>query len=278
MKIWWLDYHPAYDTVDLEDYEEAMAIRERISGIASLSQEWTSFKAVLDRKNKHADIVGQFGGALTVTRRAMEVLSELPDLPVEFLPLNCPDGDYFVMNVLNGLDAVDPSNSKEYRTGSGRLSRYDELALRQDVVQGHDLFRIRMHEGDTVIPNIYISDRLKAIVEANLEGYQLIEIWDSEFSWQEKEAKYNAMCKEVDNSLQLTFPFGKAIKFVQKNKGQLALSGKWALKAREDNEILLGSLNLDGTYAWINPAFYPPIILYMVWGVVEKPKKKFFIF
>lgn len=173
---------------------------------------------------------------------------------------------------------LNPNHSKEKRLSSGKLLDYEELELYKDVVQDKDIFKIILHEGDRVLPKIYVSDQLKALIENQLEGFQLVEMWNSEFSWKQKEEKYSNMCEEVDKSLKKTFDFGKAVDYVQKNKEKVAYSGKWALKVDDENEILLGQLQLDGSYIWINPVFYPPIILGLTWGTKEKRNTLFGIF
>ncbi|MCQ6559977.1 imm11 family protein [Paenibacillus mendelii] len=276
MKIWWLDYHPAYNTVNFENYEDGKNLREILQDASPLSRNWVSHNVVLDNKGKPSDILNAVGGSLIVSERAKEIITQLPDTNVEFLPLTSSEGEFYVLNVLTVLNCVDPNQSKEKRLGSSnKLIDYEELEFYKDVVQDKDLFRIMLHEGNRVLPNIYVSDRLKNLLDNHLEGYQLVEMWDSEMSWKQKEEKYASMCEEIDGSLKLTFNFEKAINYVQKNKGQLIYSGKWALKVDEENEILLGQLLLDGTYSWFNPVYYPPVILGLTWGTKEKRKSLF---
>ncbi|WP_426448515.1 hypothetical protein ACP26L_28420 [Paenibacillus sp. S-38] len=97
-----------------------------------------------------------------------------------------------------------------------------------------------------------------------------MEIWDSALSWQEKEAQYESMVKEVDQSLLETFSFEKAMKSIEHNQGMVVYSGKWALKTNADKEMLLGELMRDGTYSWMNPLYIPPILLGLTWGLKEK--------
>ncbi|TLS51707.1 hypothetical protein FE782_14535 [Paenibacillus antri] len=267
MKIWWLDYHPVYNTVNFENYEDGKNVREMVQDASPLSGNWIRYNVILNNKGKPSDILNAVGGALIVSERAKDIITQIPNLNVEFLPLSSSEGVFFVLNVLTVLNCVNPNHSKEKRLGSSnKLIDYEELELYKDVVQDKDLFRIMLHEGNTVLPKIYVSDRLKDLLENNLEGYQLVEMWDSEFSWRQKEEKYASMCEEVDKSIKGTFNFEKAVNYVQKNKGQLIYSGKWALKVDEENEIWLGQLSLNGTYSWINPIYYPPVILGLTWG------------
>ncbi|CAN7743347.1 imm11 family protein [Paenibacillus sp. LjRoot56] len=281
MKIWWLDYHPVYNTVSFVNYDEGKKVRELVQDANPLVGNWKTYNVILDNKEKPSDILNAVGGALIVSERAKEIISQTPNLNVEFLPLTNTEGEseFFVLNVLTVLNCVDPNHSKEKRLGSSNLLiDYEELELFKDVVQDNDIFRIMLHEGNKILTKIYVSDRLKEMIENHLKGYQLVEMWDSEFSWKQKEEKYVSMCEEINISLKVTFDFQKAIDYIQKNKGQIVFSGKWALKVDEENEILLGQLVLDGTYSWINPVYYPPVILGLTWGIKEKKKSLFSIF
>ncbi|AJS58556.1 hypothetical protein [Paenibacillus sp. IHBB 10380] len=73
------------------------------------------------------------------------------------------------------------------------------------------------------------------MLNRSIVGCQLVEIWDSEFSWKEKEEKFETICNEVDNSLIKKFDFNKARKFVLKNKGEVVYSGKWEIKETRKN-------------------------------------------
>ncbi|NBC71889.1 hypothetical protein GT003_23070 [Paenibacillus sacheonensis] len=201
-------------------------------------------------------------------------MEQVPRLNVEFLPLKSKDGEFSILNVLNVLDCIDMSASKVKDTIS-TIYDIEGLALKADIVQGQDIYKVKLPEGNRILPQIFVSDKLKLIIESQLEGFQLIDLWDSEFSWQEQEAKFASMCQEVDASLQTTFNFDKAAKHVKKNSGVIAYSGKWAIRADENQDIWLGDLMLDGTYSWMNPIYYPPIILGLTWGIKEKKRSLF---
>lgn len=272
MKIWWLDYHPAFNSASYVNYDDYANMRKLFKECKSVASNWTALRVSIEDRNKPSDFMYRTGGSLIVSARAKDLILQIPNINVEFLPL-ISDSELYVLNVLTALDCVDPDQSLEKRIdGSGRLIGYEQFAFRQEVVEGHDIFRVRLHEGDHILDEIYLSDKLKQIIEEQLFGFQLIEIWDSNFSWKQKEEKYSSMCEDVDKSLVETFDFNRAIKYIKSNKGKHAYSGNWSLKVDEKDEILLGDLLLDGTYSWMNPIYYPPIILGLVWGIKEKRK------
>lgn len=275
MKVWLLDYDPSFNTTEFVDRELFSEMDKCFRGTKPMVDHWVQREVKMNDEGKPADFLQRTGAALVVSRRAKETIEQLPDLNVEFLPLTSADGEFYILHVLTVLDCVDPKNSLARRFGDGTLSDYEQLAFIEDKVRGVDIFRMKFHEGDIIPTRIYVSDKLKELIESQLEGYQLIESWDSEFPWQQKVALYDSMCEAVDRSLKTTFDFGGAIQYAEKNIGEIAYSGKWAVKSDPDKGILLGTLKLDGTYLWIDPVYYPPIILGLTWGI-KKKKKLFF--
>ncbi|WP_435923390.1 hypothetical protein [Paenibacillus sp. DYY-L-2] len=157
------------------------------------------------------------------------------------------------------MNCIDQDRSKKTSFGVDEYT----LALYEVIVGEHRIFNMILPDNHRMLSYPYVTDELKNKIEEHLTGYQLIEIWDSEMSWEEKELKLEQMGREIDESLVEEFDFEKARKYVKRNKGQLAYSGKWALKVNKDNKI-------DGTYHWMVPIYYPPIILGLRWGVMEK--------
>lgn len=262
MKVYWLDYHPAFNTIHFNDSQDYEHTREIVKNGKQALQSWHPFSVSLEDNNKPSDFLNSIGGSLIVSARAKELLAAFTD-NIEFLPLSS-DFECYILNVHAVLDCIDAVNSKEKNFG------YAELAFFEDIVEGHDIFRVTLPDNDHILNEIYVSEQLKEQIEQNLKGFQLIEVWDSNFSWKQKEEKFLAMCAEVDQSLAETFDFETAMKFVKNNKGKQSYSGKWSLKVDEDNEILLGQLQLDGTYSWVVPYYLPPIILGLIWGIKEK--------
>ncbi|TVX91925.1 imm11 family protein [Paenibacillus agilis] len=271
MKVWLLDSDPHYGRMEFVEWDDREKVYDWVEEGKVLSEDWTPLAVKFDENGEPSDFLANINGALIVSSKTKEVLSQIPGLPIEFLPLQSDDSCY-IMNVLTVLDCIDYDNSKKYQD-TERVDQYS-LSLYEEIVSEHDIFRMKAREGEQILGYSYVSDRLKKLIEDKLVGWQLVEIWDSEFSWQQQEAQHEAMCKAVNDSLIVTFDFGKASKYVEKNKGALAYSGKWALRVDENNDTLLGRLLLDGTYEWSNPIYYPPIILYLTWGIKEKKEKK----
>jgi hypothetical protein len=87
---------------------------------------------------------------------------------VQALPLDVQGEEYQVLNVLDVLDCLDPELT-ELRTvePSGRVVGVRRWALREDVVQGHDIFKARAAELQAVL----VSEQFRGWVEeAGLKG------------------------------------------------------------------------------------------------------------
>jgi hypothetical protein len=47
LKIWLLDYHPAYNTVNFENYEDGKNLREIFQDVSPLSGNWVRYNVIL---------------------------------------------------------------------------------------------------------------------------------------------------------------------------------------------------------------------------------------
>lgn len=267
MKVWLFDYHPANDSVEFVHDDDFTRVNELLRCGEPLAEQWSGYEVRVEKKARATDLYGRYAGALVINKKAKLLFEQDPDLNVEFLPLKSESGEvYYLLRPLSVLNCIDRDRSKKTSVGVDEYS----LALYEEIVGEHRIFNMILPDNHWMLPYPYVTDELKEKIEEHLTGYQLIEIWDSEMSWEEKEFKFEQMSREVDESLVEVFDFDVARKYVIKNKGKWAYSGKWALKVNEENDVCLGELQVDGTYHWMVPIYYPPIILGLRWGVMEK--------
>lgn len=277
MKAWLLDYYPPNNTIEFSDSEELDQVYKALGSNKPIIQEWSAPNVEFNDVGKPADILNRYTGALVISRKVKELLEQNHIEHIEFLPLStATEEEYYILHVLSVIDCIDPVSSK-VRTYYDDVPQFDEysLVLDQKALQGQHIFRIKLPSEDRELSYIYVSDFLQEILSQSIVGYQLVEIWDSKFSWKAKEEKHERMGQEIDSSLLEVFDFDKAKKFARKNKGHMVYSGEWAIKADKDKRIWLGNLQLDGSYSWINPIYYPPILLELQWGIPERSKTMF---
>jgi hypothetical protein len=76
---------------------------------------------------------------------AMTQLSGILGDDVEYLPLECPDGEFSVLNVLRVIDILDESRSKLRRLSTGRVLTIDRHVFVEDASDrwvGSNIFKL----------------------------------------------------------------------------------------------------------------------------------------
>jgi hypothetical protein len=198
-----------------------------------------------------------------VSERGKELLElYVPVSDVQFLPVQSNEGMMYILNVLNTLDAIDADNSDV--TDSPGIYRYKSFDLRPEIIAEHQLFKLRCPLDKRTIKALYITDKLRDALGDELIGYQAVEMWNSEKHWRQAEAEYNALVKSINDSLVDWSDYGQAVK--RTKRGLTVYNEETALKDNGDG-LLIGHLQPDGTYIWIDPVFIPPIYLTMKWGL-----------
>lgn len=257
--------------MEFTDYDDFSKVNAMLSSRQPLAKEWSAVNVKIVDKGKPSDILGRFNGALAVSSATKEILLQNNTDNIEFLPLRTDFSEekYYLLRVLNILDCIDPINSKIKRYIKDDIAEYDEysLSLVEEKLLNQTMFRMKLPKRDALLSYVYVSDQLMEVLRGSIQGFQLIDIWDSEFSWKQAEEKYEWMCQQVDLSLSRTFDFNTAQDYATKNVGSVVYSGKWAIQADEQGEVSLGTLMTDGEYNWTTPLFYPPIILSLMWGI-----------
>ncbi|NIK71700.1 DUF1629 domain-containing protein [Paenibacillus sp. BK720] len=269
MKIWLLDYHPSFNNFKINNMDDFK--RLQFNG-TQLGDRWNAPEVDLRDYGKPSDIMGCHNGALLINQKAKTVFeSTVHAGEAEFLPFEFEGVTYYFLHVLNHVSCIDAENSLIKRlNGSNIISEYTEYAFHEELVKPHHIMRVKFHEGDNVVHYPFVSDHIhEAIINSGLKGYQLIEVWDSTFSWQDKQKKFNAMVEQSNKERIKTFDYTTARKFVEKRK-ITAYSDRWAIRLDDQGRFQLGELVLEGTYSWIYPIFIPPVLLGQVWGIKEQ--------
>ncbi|MBM7568822.1 imm11 family protein [Paenibacillus sacheonensis] len=272
MKLWLLDYHPAYANIQFEQFEDF----ERLTFAGHpLANAWIPPRMTGTLGDQPSDFLKCHNGALLLTQKAKALFERhLQPGEVEFLPVPHGSETLYFAHVLNLVSCIDAANSKLKCLSNGMLSEYERYAFHASLVEPHRMLRVRFHEGDRLVQYPFVGDVLhEAITNSDLTGYQLIEMWDSDYSWQQHEADYQAMIDAVTDSLTMTFDYSTAVNHCEQ-RGIDVYSGKWAMRHDPDNGLQLGDLMQDGTYNWIDPYFIPPILLSLTWGIIDPLPEK----
>ena len=109
-----------------------------------------------------------------MSRKAKEVFHDLIAPYVEFLPLQSSFGEYYGINVLEEVDALDEEASELKRFSDGRVMVVHKYVFKPDTVEGKVIFRIPQDN------SIFVTDLFADKVwESGLMGLKLEELWST---------------------------------------------------------------------------------------------------
>ena len=109
--------------------------------------------------------------------KAIEVLDDLIIDNAEILPLDCEDGVFYAINVVNVIDCIDYEKSK-YKTfrDKKRIMRFEKYAFDEKEIDKVNLFKIK----DEPLKRPFVSDFFrKRVVDNNLIGFKFELAWDN---------------------------------------------------------------------------------------------------
>lgn len=108
--------------------------------------------------------------------RGVRVLFDVIEHDAELLPVDCDLGEYWLVNVTTVLDCIDIERSRYETFASGKIMFFREYWLKDDVMEGHDIF---VMEGQRRI-GPFVSDAFKERVEeCGITGFSFNLVWDS---------------------------------------------------------------------------------------------------
>jgi hypothetical protein len=149
-------------------------------GGAPLASSWGSIEVELVRKNlgkrlAWTDFPWFMSNVPAYSATAVERLRPVLDAEGEILPLECRGGDFFALNVLASLDALDLERSVVQRfSSSGRLMDVERHVLRPDVIGDHAVFLLSAFDrgGWTYVTQAYV-DEVRATGLSGV-GFELV--------------------------------------------------------------------------------------------------------
>ncbi len=96
----------------------------------------------------------------------------------EILPLDCEDGNFYAINVINVMDCInyEKSQYKTFRDGT-RIMRFTKYVFIEKKIEGMNLFKIK----DEPLKRPFVSEEFrKRAIDNNLTGFKFELAWDSE--------------------------------------------------------------------------------------------------
>ncbi|GGG18419.1 imm11 family protein [Paenibacillus aceti] len=234
-----------------------------------IGEKWGVVPFETYRSRKRCDCTGIGSNIPIFSEKAVRLLEPYLNSNAELLPLQHPSKAYYAVNVTRIIDALDYENSViEYVKGRPHLiDQVHRFVFKLDVIQEHAIFKIPEYKS----LRIFVTDTFKDAVEANgLKGFTFELLWDSEANSDAEadlERQYQEALAAVEHNKGEEFPFDEAIKRME--AGESLASGPWRLQQAPDSTVRLGNLQADGSCNWIQPIYYPPILLDLKWHVVN---------
>ncbi len=268
MKVWKLWSNE--DNVLLTSIgDELPAILDQIDG-RSLIDSWVPISVEIEgKKRKKKDFANYLLKAPVVNHKTKALLESFLGDQVEFLPLDYHPSDpkdntqFYICNVLNILDCVDEEKSVRRHSKRGTFTGYDKIVFDEhifDMEAELKIFRISTISHKTC----FATDQFKEFLESHsISGPDFELIWDSEVDYEQVESAYNETILSINADPQLTLTWAEVLDLL--DQGKSAISDRWKIKYNNDKEFLLGTLNNDLTYEFVQPLYIPPILLDLKW-------------
>ena len=164
----------AYFVVPDDDREEQL--QQAYFGLQSLAQGWTPPEVTISQSRKR---LGDYPGIASlgvpvVSRRFLNALAPLISDKVEALPLGVfKRAEYFVLNVLDAVDAIDQEQSKYYASEYLPRGSLREAVYKPGTLEGRHFFRVDLTApgGKTSYSEVLASEEFRqAVAQHELLG------------------------------------------------------------------------------------------------------------
>lgn len=176
MKIWLLELDVnKYNSFNGYKVEEELNIR--FFGSSLVSNWSTPIIEAYYKKRKIADVSDFSSGAPLFNEKAVKMLNEFINENIELLPAYFDNDKYYVVNIVNVIDALDYEMSEFKRFETGEISRCTKYHFKPQIVKEQHIFKILFKNSI----DIFVSDKFKKRVEEfKLKGFIFVEVWNSE--------------------------------------------------------------------------------------------------
>lgn len=120
-----------------------LPIVDKFNAGTSLVDEWKPVEIAFDMSmGDISDFPGLQESIPVFSRRAWEILGPLVNNDVEALPLVCPQGEYFAINVLSIVDCLDQARSSLTRRPDGRVQKVLSYAFKLNCLHGKHMIKL----------------------------------------------------------------------------------------------------------------------------------------
>jgi hypothetical protein len=165
MNIWEISSDiDKYNSFELVDPSKTLG-QILYSGYGShILDQWKPVEVrLVDRGLPYGDFPPLSSALPVVSENTLNLIFNLIQDYVEFLPLKCDSGNFYIINVISIIDCLDHSLSTFKRFSSGRVMRVEKYVFRPNCIGQTPIFKIP----EQVRNRQYVTDPFKEVVERN---------------------------------------------------------------------------------------------------------------
>jgi hypothetical protein len=268
MKIWIIERDSnVVESATFEDFEKDYHKYFENSFCGKFIDNWGDIRIRRYGKKRKCDLYSFYSGSPLISERAMLELKSFSQNKIQFLPVTYNGNQtLYLINVIEVIDCLDRERSIIKRSYEGKIITVKKHEFIKERLENADIFKIP----EAINFTIYVSDNVKKFIEeSGLIGFEFTEVWNSDKEEVKlREEKLKALVTEINEQAGETVNFEEAYHFIQ--KGGAVVSGKWKMQKDENDQLVYGEINYDGSYNWkISTYIIPPIFLSMGWKKAE---------
>lgn len=143
----------------------------------SILDKWVSWKVTNSKKKrKLPDSPALCTGIKVVNDKTKRILENVLHNEVEFLPLVHSTESFWIVNVVNLVDAIDYDTAIPFRATPTIITHFKQHGFYKEKVSNQWIFKLP----EMPFTRIYVTEAFKEVVEQNnLTGFQFEQVWDS---------------------------------------------------------------------------------------------------
>ena len=190
MKIYEVNFSDEYDVCGI-DFEACRLISKverydmyfNFDGSSKEKSWWPRIMERLNEAPKLGDYISHLDGdVIILEKKAIDKLKPIMG-NIEILPLKCPFGDYWAINVLDVLKCIDYEKSEfdllsdELEDGRPDIMCFSKYEFIKEKIQGYNIFKIIDKPGSAIFVNDTFVDEVK---KHGITGFQFDLVWQDE--------------------------------------------------------------------------------------------------
>ncbi|WP_322923217.1 imm11 family protein [Paenibacillus campi] len=196
----------------------------------------------------------------------VDLLVPLVGEQVQFLPVQHPEYDYFLMNILNIVDRIDHSQSISERSEILDFIRYYKRYVFDTTLYPYHVFRIPELEYSIFVSEAFVN----IILENGIKGMLFELLYDSE-TWQDPNPKVTAQYHDFITKHIEVGTFYKWEEVVEGlQDGKAYASAHWKVQLTQYGDRIFGQLRSSLDYHFFIPTTIPQELFALKWYETER--------